>query len=693
MRFVEIWLLTLLLSVNIFAAKAPFSIDALYKIKGVADPQISPDVKQIAFVVTRYNLKEGSSNSDIYLMDIRGKHQRQMTMNPAEDFQPRWSADGKQLLFISTRKEGSQVWILPVRGGEARQLTHFYTGVESAQWTGNLNQVVFSSRVFPECRANNACNQEILDDMEHGPLQAHMADHLFFRHWTFYKDGRRRHLILFDPDKNQYKDLTPDDYDYPSLWGGFTISADGRYLCVESNHDEFPAESTNEDLFLIDLNKGTRSNLTAQNPAYDGQPQFSPNGRYIAYQTQKQPGYESDLKRLAVYDLQQKKERIISKGIDNWVEQFHWSPDSRAIYFREHQKGHFPIYRVELQSGTIRKIVDVKTPDAYDVSADGNWLIISRRTIQHPSEIVKARVTGSANNKKATRLTFFNKALEDSVDIRPAEELWIPTADGEKIHTFIIKPHDFDPHKKYPLILNVHGGPQYQWYDGFRGDWQVYPGSGYIVAFPNPHGSTGYGQPFCSEISTDWGGKVYRDILAVTDSLAKLSYVDDQRMGAMGWSWGGYMMMWLEGHNPGFKALVSMMGVYDLTSMFGSTEELWFPTWDLGGAPWENPQGYKNFSPSSYVTRFKTPCLVISGERDYRVPYTQSLEFFTALQKMRVPSRLIIFKNDGHWPDYIKSMPFYYNAHLDWFHTYLGGEKAPYNMKKMWRNRIFKDVK
>jgi dipeptidyl aminopeptidase/acylaminoacyl peptidase len=216
----------------------------------------------------------------------------------------------------------------------------------------------------------------------------------------------------------------------------------------------------------------------------------------------------------------------------------------------------------------------------------------------------------------------------------------------------------------------------------------VYPGAGYIVAFPNPHGSTGYGQEFTAAISKDWAGKVYDDVMAVADSLAKLPFVDAERMGAMGWSYGGYMMMWLEGHTDRFKAIVAMMGVYDLTSMWGSTEELWFPQWDLGGAPWESDL-YEKLSPHKYAPNFKTPCLVIVGEQDYRVPYTQSLEFFTALQKMKVPSRLIVFKNDGHWPSHVKSMPLYYNAHLDWFHKHLGGEPAPYDVKKMVRNQVF----
>jgi dipeptidyl aminopeptidase/acylaminoacyl peptidase len=277
----------------------------------------------------------------------------------------------------------------------------------------------------------------------------------------------------------------------------------------------------------------------------------------------------------------------------------------------------------------------------------------------------------------------------ERVDVRPAESIVIKGTSGRDIQLFIVKPHDFDPQKKYPLILNVHGGPQYQWADVFRGDWQVYPGAGYIVAFPNPHGSTGFGQDFTDAISGDYNGKVMQDIADVTDHLAGLPWVDESRMGAMGWSWGGYAMMWLEGHNTRFKVLASMMGIYNLPSMYAATEELWFVHWDNKGAPWERRDYYNTASPSSYVENFKTPCLVITGERDYRVPYTQSLQFFTALQRKKVPSRLIIFKNDGHWPHSVKSMPVYYNAHLEWFHIYLGGEEAPYNTEDLIRNRAF----
>jgi dipeptidyl aminopeptidase/acylaminoacyl peptidase len=320
------------------------------------------------------------------------------------------------------------------------------------------------------------------------------------------------------------------------------------------------------------------------------------------------------------------------------------------------------------------------------VAKNGRDVFYIRRSVGEPSEIYRAEI-GETFAPSRRKLTHVNEALQNEVDIRPAETMWVTGADNARVEVFIVKPHNFDPSKKYPLILNVHGGPQSQWADAFRGDWQVYPGAGYVVAFPNPHGSTGYGQEFTAEISGDWGGKVYEDLMKVTDALEKLPYVDANRMGAMGWSYGGYMMNWFEGHTTRFKALASMMGIFDNRSFFGATEELWFPEWDLKGQPW-NSALYEQFSPSNYVKNFKTPCLVITGERDYRVPYTQGLQMFTSLQKMNVPSRLIVYSEAGHWPNWYE-MALYYTAHLEWFSKYLGGGGAPWNTEAFLRNSVF----
>jgi len=675
------------------AGKKPFQIEDLYRLKGVSDPQVSPDGQRIAFVVTESDLPKGTSNADIYLIQADGTGLRRLTTSDKSDTHPRWSPDGKHLLFVSTRTDTPQVFILPADLGEPKAVTDLSTGVADPEWSPDGNFILFQSSVYPECGADDACNKKIDTALGEGPLQAHLADKLFYRQWTDYRDGKRQHTLLLEVSSGTVTDLTPGDFDSPSispgLTRGYAFSPDGKEICVASKRDPDEAESTNNDLYLISLPQGEARCITAANKAFDGDPLYSPDGRYIAYRRQVTPTFEADRFRMMLFDRQTGQHRDLTPAFDYWVDDFAWSPDGRYLFFVAQVKGRYPVYRMDVARGEVTEVLpgtEARAVRGFDLFPDAARLVFCRSAVGEPTELYLAAL----DKGRATRLTGVNQAVVEAVDIRPAEELWVPGADGTPVHVFIVKPHGFDPAKKYPLILNIHGGPQMMWADSFRGDWQVYPGAGYVIAFPNPHGSTGYGQSYTDAISKDWDGKVIEDVMKVSDALAALPYVDAERMGAMGWSWGGYAIMWLEGHTDRFKAMAAMMGVYDLRSMHGATEELWFPEWDLGGVPWESAI-YEKASPSNFASNFKTPCLVITGERDYRVPYTQSLHFFTALQKMKVPSRLVVFKNDGHWPHAVKSMPFYYNAHLDWFHKYLGGEPAPYDMVKMWRNQAFEE--
>lgn len=689
MKTLVVFLIALVLASPALAEKRAFTIEDLYDIKNVLDPQYSPDGRLVAFAVTEYFLEEGTSNSDIFVMNADGTGLRQMTHSEEGDFHPRWSPDGRWLLFVSTRENGAQAWKMPVGGGEATRVTNFSGGVSEPRWMPDGQRILFYAEVFPECGADSKCNEKLQEDMDEGPVHAHMADDLLYRHWNFWKDGKRFHTILFDPKADTYLDLTPGDLDAPSFLSGggnagFDVSPDGAELCVAANTDPNEWETTNKDLWVVPTSGGELRNITDENEAYDADPRYSPDGRYIAYLMQIVPTFEADLFRLALYDRKTGQKTVLTEAFDNWVGSFQWAPDSKSIYFTADYQGANPLYRVDIASKKITNVVDFRAIDNFDISPDGRSVVVSRRSVGDPREIWACKTNG----KDQKRLTTFNRAVEEAVDIRPAEEMWIDSPTGKKIHTFIVKPHNFDPANKYPLILNVHGGPQSQWMDSFRGDWQVYPGAGYVVAFPNPHGSTGFGQEFTHAISRDWAGKVYEDVMAVADHLATLPWIDADRMGAMGWSYGGYIMAWMAGHTTKFQCLASMMGAYNLTSKWGATEELWFPQYDLGGAPWES-EDYTKFSPHEFADHFETPTLVITGEKDFRIPYTESLQFFTALRKKGVPARLIVFENDGHWPNVVKSMPLYYNAHLEWFHEYLGGGEAPYDSREMVKNRAY----
>ncbi|HXQ27473.1 MAG TPA: S9 family peptidase [Candidatus Acidoferrales bacterium] len=673
------------------ADKRAFTIEDFYRVRRVEDMHLSPDGRTAVFMLASTDLGKAKRSTHVWLMDADGANARQFTYGDAGESSPIFSPDGKWIAFISSRDGGDNLYIMPVNGGEARRLTKISTGVSDPLWSPDGKSIAFSSDVYPECGADDACNKKIGDRWSKGPLHAHMADALLYRHWTDWKDGQRTHVLLADVATGGVRDLTPGDFDSPrfQLSGPlqYDFSPDSAELAFDSERDRDPASSTNCDVWIVPLAGAQQArNITASNPAFDGNPKYSPDGKYIAYLVQKQPGYESDLFRIAIYDRAAGTSRVLTESFRNWVQDFQWASDSKSLYFSAPIEGDTPIFQVAVDSGAIRQVLADKSINEYEVSRDNGRIVYVGHSVGAPTELYAADLAGGKASSPR-KLSHFNDDLANEVDIRPAERMWVTGAAGAKVEVFLVKPHDFDPSKKYPLILNVHGGPQSQWQDSFRGDWQVYPGAGYVVAFANPHGSTGYGQDFTAEISGDWGGAVFDDLMKVTDELAKLPYVDPGRMGAMGWSFGGYMMDWFEGHTDRFKAIASMMGVFDLRSMYGATEELWFPEWDLKGQPWNSEQ-FQKFSPSYYVKNFKTPCLVISGERDYRVPYTQSLQFFTSLQKMSVPSRLIVYSRAGHWPSWYE-MALYYTAHLEWFHTYLGGDAPPWTSEQFLRNAVF----
>jgi dipeptidyl aminopeptidase/acylaminoacyl peptidase len=673
-----------------------FAIEDLYRLKGVGEPAISPDGKTIVYTLTTSDLAAGKQVKNLWRIDADGGNARRLTTSDAQDSDAAYSPDGRWIGFLSTRAGESQLFLLPVDGGEPQKKTDVPGGVGEFVFSPDGKRVVFPADVYLECGADMACNRKLADAREKTKIKAHLADSLLFRHWTDWKDGKRTHLFMMDlSSAGDPRDLTPGDFDAPvfSVGGArnYAVSPDGKELAFASNHDPDQESSTNADIFTVAVDASDEAlrsptNITAKNPAWDGHPRYSPDGRAIAYRAQNVPRYESDLLRLSLYDRAARASRTLTAGFDNWVDDYVFTADGKRIVFTADVKGRTPLHELDLATGKTRTVSAQGLIDSFAVAPGGAWAVASRRQVEKPSELFRIELA-AGSPEPGRRLTTHNADVEREVDIRPVEEIWVPGAGGRPVQVFIVKPHGFDAAKKYPLILNVHGGPQSQWADSFRGDWQVYPGAGYVVAFPNPHGSTGFGQDYTAAISGDWTGAVMEDIEKVTAALARQPYVDSTRMGAMGWSWGGYAMMWLEGRSTAYKALASMMGVYDLRAMHSATEEIWFPAWDLKGAPWENPALYRHDSPSEYVTSFKTPCLVITGEKDYRVPYTQSLEFFTDLQRMKVPSRLIVFEKAGHWPAW-NEMALYYDAHLDWFHRYLGGAPAPWDPKDIVKGTV-----
>lgn len=690
-RFHAATLLASLLAVSASATeKRAFEIADLYRTAFVGDLAIAPDSAQAVVEVSRYELEEGESWSELWRVPLGGGEPRQLTTGRHHDGSPTFLPDGR-LLFVSDRGETSALWVMPIDGGEARELASFPGGLGDPLVVGDGSRIVATTTVYVACGIDADCHRKLEDDREAAKAKVHVADELLYRHWTGWADGTVSRLALIDAASGKVvRDLTPWPVDAPvfSLSGprGFDVSPDGKWLVVSANRGAAQATSTNADLWLVPLDgDAAPRNLTEVNRGWDGAPRFSPDGTRIAYLSQAAEGYEADLFQISVLGLGSGTvQRFTAReGFDDHAGELVWTPDGTSLIAQVERQGHTPLWRLDLASGTFGALHDDATIGAFALAPAGDRIAYVRRSVGAPPELWAVAAGGG----EAARLTHFNQALADEVDIRPASELWVDGPDGRKIHVFVVTPHGFDASKRYPLILNVHGGPQSQWTDAYRGDWQVYPGKGYVVAFANPTGSTGYGQDLTDGIACDWGGAVFEDLMAVTDALEQLPYVDPQRMGAMGWSYGGYMMMWMQGHTKRFKAMAAMMGIYDLPSFWGATEELWFPEKDLCGVPWDSPE-YQRWSPSASAASFSTPSLVITGELDFRVPYTQSLQYFSALRRREIPARLVVFPESGHWPRW-HDMVVYYAAHLEWFQQWLGGGPSPWSVEDLANGRAF----
>jgi len=656
-------------------AKHPITFDDLIKLHRVSSPKISPDGKWVAFSVSTPDMDANRNAGNIWVISTTGGEAMQLTQS-GHDNSPAWSPDGKTLAFISSRDGNSQVYLLSMDGGEARKLTTLSTGADLFQWSPDGKTIAFTSEVYLDCK-DDACNQKRDEEREKSKVKARVYDHLLFRHWDHWSEGKRSHLFLMPTDGGApAHDLTPNaDYDIPPDQRGedtdIAFSPDSKEICYTAVPDKIEAISTNGELFLVSVSGGEPKKITT-NPGFDGNPVYSPDGKYIAYHAQLTAEYEADRWRVMLYDRQTGKSENLSEGFDRSAANLSWSPDSKTIYFLAENETLQPVYAMEAKAGaTPKKVLDGFNA-AYAFSADGKALIAERTSLTMPAELFVAAGDGSG----LKQITHQNDALLATLEMNAPEKFWFEGAEGTKVEAMLIKPPQFEAGKKYPMLVLLHGGPQTMWSDawGYRWNAQVFSAPGYVTLMINRRGSTGYGQKFTDEITNDWGGRAYTDVMKGIDAaVAKYSFIDKTKLAAAGGSYGGYMADWLATHTDRFKAIISHAGVYDKFSMY-ATEELWFEEHDMQGTPWNAAENYKKWSPSTYAAelgKYKTPTLVIAGERDYRVPYTQSLEFFTALQRQGVPSKLMVFPDEGHWVLKPQNSQLWYKTFLDWLASYL----------------------
>jgi dipeptidyl aminopeptidase/acylaminoacyl peptidase len=570
--------LILVLSAGSFAQvaqqKRPFTFEDMMALKRVNEPVVSPDGKWVAFSAHEINLQANTKTPHLWVVSLAGGEARQLTSGEKGEDRPRWSPDGKRLVYISAKDGSSQVWTVGFDAeigtleGDARRITDISTEADGELWSPDGKNIIFVSEVYPEC-PDDACNKARKEELEKSKVKAMVFTRLFYRHWSHYTAGKRSHLLVVPAEGGVARDLTPGDHDVPPFnLGGqdmYAISPDGKEVAYTSNVDEVEATSTNDEIFIVPMAGGTPKKISTS-PGADSTPLYSPDGKYIAWRMQKRAGYESDRWRLVIYERATGKITNLTEDFDRWVGSFVWAPDSKTIFFTAEDKGEVPIWAVVLSQG-FYDVITRGSNDSLAVTPDGKRLIFDRMSVRFPSEIFSTSVADFSKlaadesptikpPRNATQLTHLNGEILNQIYMQPVEPFWFSGSEKHKVQGFLVKPPNFDPKKKYPAKFLIHGGPQGQWGDewSFRWNAQMFASGGYVVVMINPRASTGYGQKFIDDINGDWGGRAYQDLMLGLDYVERTyPFVDRGRECALGASFGGYMANWILGHTNRFK--------------------------------------------------------------------------------------------------------------------------------------------
>ena len=675
----------LLVASTATAQKRAITFDDFAAVRAVSDPQPSPDGKFILYATRVADVAANKRTSQTFVVPSAGGAPRAFPSASVSATEARWSPDGSHVAYIAS----DQLWIADANGANAKQLTHLNGGVTGPVWSPSGDRLAFTSAVYPDC-STDACNVAKAKAASDNKVKAHVADELMYRHWNAWDEGTRSHLFTVALDGSAPRDLVAGaKYDVPpGPFGGsegYAWSPDGRELAYTAkNQGRNDATSTDVNVYAVPASGGASTILTVANKGADQNPVYSPDGKFIAFASQGRAGFESDRWRLMIYDRSAKTMRELLPEWDRNADAYLWAPDMSALYVQTTDASRDKLYRVALDKSSLKAsapklLVGEHNNTGFSLSHDGNTIAWVRDATEAPAEVYAASVS-AAGVGAAHVVTHENDALVGQLAVNPAEDFWFTGANGAKVQGLLVKPPNWQAGKKYPAILLIHGGPQGAWLDQWHGRWnyQMFAATGAALIIINPRGSFGYGQKFVDDVSQGWGGKVYTDLMNGLDTaLAKNPWIDRNALGAAGGSFGGYMVNWIAGHTNRFKALVSHAGPFNLENMATATEELWFPDWEYGGPFWNSKAmatQYRVYSPHLYVKNFKTPTLVTGGELDYRVPYTEDLSMFTSLQRMNVPSRLVMFPDEGHWIAKPQNQRLWWGEVQGWLQKYLEGK-------------------
>ncbi len=663
--------------------KRSITFQDLMKVERISAPDIHPDGQFAAFVQSKHDSKENKTSSTIILLDLETGEERDLTPGDHKDSNPKWSPDGSKLAFTSSRKDGSQIWVLPFAdGGEAYPVTEGEGGASQLQWASDNKRIAFARSVIVSPHFDG--NMDSIPEEEKDAIAlaktyglvnekstARIEDKLLYRHWDHWRDRKRTHAFIIDIETKEMEDLTPEDTDVPpiSLGGSqdIVISPDGNEIAYVKNPDEVVAESTNNSVYIqkvdgiVPVGEPVR---ISQNDAMELEPRYSPDGKFISYLGAEKPTYEADRLRMKLYDRKTKETTNLTGSFDRSPSEYLWSNDGSRILFTAPDRSSISLYGVDVSDGVILQYTSGVFQTNLRLHPDGR-ILETREDSMRPSDIFMMTLNDGKQPNLANgpdemdtfdqivkKITDHGSIFQDEIDMNPLERFWYQGADEDWVNGFILKPANFDPSKKYPLLFIIHGGPQSAFFDHFHYRWnsQLFSSPGYVVVEINPRGSIGYGHKFTDQISGDWGGRCYEDLIKGLDHvLDNYSFIDREHIAAAGASFGGFMVNWMAGHTNRFNVLVSHDGIFNQETMSYMTEELWFDEWEHGGMPHENRETFQKFSPHLHVQNFKTPMLVIQGELDFRCPVSEGVSLFTALQVMDVPSKFLYFPDEGHW--------------------------------------------
>jgi dipeptidyl aminopeptidase/acylaminoacyl peptidase len=642
------------------AAPRGFTVEDLVRLERVGSPALSPDATRVVYTVRSTNMEKNRGNTQLWMIDLRTPKPTpvRLTHSDASSSDPEWSANGDAVYFLSSRSGSSQVWRLPMGGGEAARVTDLALDVDNFRLSPSNDRIALSMGVFRDC-ADLACTKTRLDGMAKDKATGKVYDRLFVRHWDTWSDGRNAVLYSAPLDSSGRVSAAPVslsgslDGDVPSKPFGdrdeYRFSPDGKAIVFGVRiAGKTEAWSTNFDLFQVPAAGGAAPrNLTADNPAWDSKPSFSPDGKTLAYLAMSKPGFEADRFQLVFMDVATGKKRNVAEKWDRSIADYKWTPDGKAILAAADDIGNHRLFSIDAASGKVTPVSDKGYVSAFDVA--GKTLVMAQANLGSPAQLFKARL----GDTKTTQITDLNKEALKDVRFGEYEQFSFAGANGETVYGHVMKPWNATPGGKYPIAFLVHGGPQGSFGNSWSYRWnpQTYAGNGYATVFIDFHGSTGYGQAFTDSISGDWGGKPLEDLKKGLDAaVKKFPWLDRERSCALGASYGGYMMNWIAGNwSDGFKCLVNHDGVFDTRGMAYATEELWFTEWENGGTYYDKPSEYEKFNPVHHVKNWKTPMLVIQGDLDFRIPTSQALGTFSALQRQGVESKLIVFPDENHW--------------------------------------------